>query len=138
MAIRDDVEKSSVRARQLRFHFACYAVVIVSLAVIDLNFSEARWFHWPAMAWGAILCAHFLYCKSLAVNDEWVEERTSRLRINSYDLGHIRSIEDSYNTDLPPEEPAAGSVDPNLGPRMEKNDAGERYHDGGRGDRGAG
>jgi hypothetical protein len=138
MTAQGDVEQRRVRARQLRLHFACYAVVVAGLAVLDLNLSEARWFHWPAMAWGALFCTHFLYCKSLAVNDEWVEERTSRLRINSYDLGHIRNIEDSYNKDLPPEELAAGWVDPNPGLTAEKNDAGERYHDGGRGDRGAG
>ena len=108
MTASDTGEGSRVRARRLlRIHFACFATVVIVLAAIDLGFFETRWFHWPAMVWGALFCVHFLYCKSHAVDDDWVEKRTSRIRINSYDLGHIQSIEDSYKKDSPPDDSGA-------------------------------
>tara|TARA_Y100000588_G_C13976370_1_gene805216 strand:- start:307 stop:642 length:336 start_codon:yes stop_codon:yes gene_type:complete len=88
----------------LRIHVAYYIGIGACLVAIDLTFSETRWFHWPLMIWGGIFCAHLLYCKSLSVDDEWVEKRTNRIRDHSYDLGHIRNIEDSYKEKTPPEE----------------------------------
>ncbi len=89
-------------------HIACFALASIALLATDLIFSETRWFHWPVMVWGTLFCAHALYCKSLSVDDEWVEERTNKIRRNSYDLGHILSIEDSYKKDTPVDEPEAG------------------------------
>ncbi len=82
------------RSRMLRIHFLGFAGVSIVLLSIDLSLFAVRWFHWPVMAWGAVLGTHFLYCKSLAVDDAWVEKRTNKIRDKSYDLGHIRAIED--------------------------------------------
>ena len=90
--------------QNLRIHIAYFIGISVSLLALDLTFSDERWFHWPVMIWGALLCVHLLYCKSQSVDDEWVEKRTKRIRGNSYDLGHIQNIEDGYKEGKPPEE----------------------------------
>ena len=87
-----------------RIHMAYFIGVGASLVAFDFTFSETRWFHWPLMIWGALLCVHLLYCKSVSVDDAWAEKRTNRIKGKSYDLGHIRNIEESYKEDTPPEE----------------------------------
>lgn len=93
------------RSRVLRIHFLAFAGVSIVLVAVDLLFSEARWFYWPVMIWSAVLGVHFLYCKTLSVDDSWAEERTDNIRYKSYDLGHIRDIEDSYKESQSAGEP---------------------------------
>lgn len=130
MSVSEPSTQINRRNRQLRLHFVCFASVVIALAVIDIGFSEARWFHWPAMAWAVVFSIHFLYCKSHSVDDEWAEERASRLRINSYDLGHIREIEDSYKKNMASDQSEAES---NQSPTLEEDHAGEGHHDDKRG-----
>ena len=89
-------EARAQRGRVLWMHFLAFTAVSLVLFVSDLMFSEVRWFYWPVMAWGAILGAHALYCKSLAVDNDWVERRTNRVHDKSYDISHIRDIENSF------------------------------------------
>ena len=84
------------RARALRNHFMGYAGVGILLFAVDLVTSGPVWFYWPVMAWGVVIGAHWLYCKSLAVDDDWADRRAGELRYKSYDLGHIQQIEESY------------------------------------------
>lgn len=100
-------EGAARRARVLRIHFIAYSSVNIVLFATDLLFSEARWFYWPAMAWGAVLGAHWLFCKSLAVDDDWAERRANKIRDKSYDLGHIRDIENTFNESQAAEKSAA-------------------------------
>ena len=84
------------RARALRVHFMGFAGVSVILLAVDLLMPGPAWFYWPVMAWGAVIGAHALYCKSLAVDEDWAERRAGDIRQKSYDIGHILDIEDSY------------------------------------------
>lgn len=96
--------------RYLRLHVVVYLAVVAVSAAVDLTLSDIRWFHWPAMVWGAVLCVHILYCKSLSVDEGWAEARADKLRERSYDLGHIMSIEESYKNSAeataPDDQPA--------------------------------
>lgn len=85
------------RSHALRIHLIAFAGVSLVLFAIDLSFSEVRWFYWPVMVWGTVLGVHALYCKTLSVDDDWVERRTNKIRDKSYDIGHIHDIETSFN-----------------------------------------
>ncbi len=102
MSMSENKRPSRLCGQYRRIHIAYFIGIGASLAALDLTFSETRWFHWPVMIWGAVFCVHLLYCKSISVDDSWVEKRTNRIRDKSYDLGHIRNIEDSYKEDTPP------------------------------------
>lgn len=95
MAAKQSTEKIMQMGRMLRIHLILFAAVGIALFTIDISFFDTRWFHWPVMAWGVIVGVHALYFKCLTVDDEWVSHRTDRIRSKSYDLGHIRDIEDS-------------------------------------------
>jgi uncharacterized membrane protein YdbT with pleckstrin-like domain len=92
------------RARMLRIHLLIFASVSIILCAIDVLLFDTRWFYWPVMVWGALFGAHFLYCKSLAVDDDWAEARAGKIRDKSYDLGHIRDIEVSFKKSQSAEE----------------------------------
>lgn len=93
--------------RCMRLHVYAFVAVAILLGVLDLTLSETRWFHWPVMIWGAFFCVHALYCKSASVDEEWADNRVTQIRLNSYDIGHVQKIEDSYKENLPPEESEA-------------------------------
>ena len=95
------------RARTLRVHFLAFAAVSIVLFTVDLVLFESLWFYWPVMAWGAVFGAHALYCKSLSVDDDWAERRSNMIHDKSYDIGHIRDIEASYEKNRSAEEAAA-------------------------------
>ncbi|MBL4719622.1 MAG: 2TM domain-containing protein [Alphaproteobacteria bacterium] len=82
-----------------RRHRLAYLCVNVALFAIDALLGGAWWFHFIAFIWGLALMIHFMVVKSLNVDDAWVEDRVIKLRISSYDLGHIIQISDNYNKD---------------------------------------
>ncbi len=95
--VNTGVDKGKVhRARTFRIHFLGFAGISILLFMLDLVTLGPLWFYWPVMAWGAVIGAHWLYCKSLAVDDDWADRRVSEVLYKSYDLGHIRQIEESY------------------------------------------
>ena len=54
------------------------------------------WSFWPLAAWGVLLAAHYLGCKSRTVDEAWAEERTAELHSKSYDASHIDRIADDH------------------------------------------
>jgi|GEM_PF-689352 len=92
------------RMRHMYLHLTAYSTAVVALFISDLMTPGPLWFHWPAMVWGVVMGAHFLYCKSLqlAHDEEWADSRVEDIRMKSYDLGHIRAIDlSSKKTDEP-------------------------------------
>jgi hypothetical protein len=83
-------------ARALRVHARLYLAAMAALLLIDLLVSGASWFYWPALVWGTVLGGHYLYVRSTGVDDGWVQRRTDDIRYKSYDLQHIRDIEERY------------------------------------------
>ena len=85
----------------LRRHLIAYGCASVVFFVADYFMAGASWFYWPVMAWGAVVGVHWLYCKSIDVDDDWAERRTINIRLKSYDLGHIAAIDESYRKKHP-------------------------------------
>jgi hypothetical protein len=82
--------------RHYRRHRTVFAVAVPVLTVIML-FAGWSWLFWPIMAWVFVFAVQFLVVKSLAVQDEWVDERTADTVEGAYDLDHIMSIRKRYD-----------------------------------------
>ena len=78
--------------RRLRRHILVYAAVIGALLLIDLLTPGPLWFLWPMFGWGFALAAHWLYVKSVNIDDDWAQRRTEDIRLQAHDLGHIEDI----------------------------------------------
>jgi len=50
------------------------------------------WLFWPAVIWGVALVAHYMYVKSLSVDDDWADEKAADIFANASDRSHIESI----------------------------------------------
>ncbi len=53
----------------LGFHLGLYAAIIFGLFLIDAEYSETRWFFWPALAWLPFLLLHAYISSRLTGND---------------------------------------------------------------------
>ena len=83
--------------RLLRRHMYLFLGINGALWLIDRLTPGTQWFYWPLAIWGVGLAAHYLFVKSMSIDESWAEERTAQLRQKSYDLGHIEAIEKAYN-----------------------------------------
>lgn len=91
-------ERHALITRLYRWHLSGYCVVMGALVVVNIFVGGGWWSFWPMAAWGLLLAFHFFYYKSVTVDDRWVEERTDDLRLRSYDLSHIKDIEDRVDS----------------------------------------
>ncbi|MEQ9641927.1 MAG: 2TM domain-containing protein [Alphaproteobacteria bacterium] len=80
----------------LRRHMLIFFVVAGLLLAFNLVTGIAWWLFWPVAAWSLVLTAHWLYVRTINIDDDWVEERTLDIRSNAYDFGHIGAIEDHH------------------------------------------
>jgi len=83
-------------ARLLRRHLVAYLAVNGILILINLATPGGWWFPWPIFLWGIALAAHWLYVRSVYVDDGWADRRTEDLRLQAYDRGHIEDIAKRY------------------------------------------
>ena len=76
-----------------------YVYVIVNGLLISLNVMIGRpsWSFWPLFCWGIPLACHFLYVRSVNVDQDWVERRAGDLRRKSYDAAHILDIQAGHD-----------------------------------------
>lgn len=51
---------------------------------------------WPLLVWGFALFLHFLYVRSLNVDDDWASNRAADVAQHAYDSGHIEIIRKRY------------------------------------------
>jgi hypothetical protein len=79
-------------ARAFRPHLYLYLLVNAGLTGVNVYMGAPWWAVWPLVLWGMLLMLHFLYYRTVSVDDAWVEERTLDLRSKSYDMGHIDNI----------------------------------------------
>ncbi len=82
--------------RRLRRHILVYAAVNGALFLINLLTPGPLWFLWPMFGWGFALAAHWLYFKSVNIDDDWAQRRTEDIRLQAHDLGHIEDIAKRY------------------------------------------
>ncbi len=97
----DVVSGVGVRARSnaglgFRVHVVAYAIGNGLLFLIDLLTPGSWWFFWPMFGWGIGVAMHWLYVRSVNIDDEWAERRTEDIRQKAYDAGHIEDIEKRY------------------------------------------
>jgi len=92
-------------------HLIAFTTGVIGLGVSDYLTPGPMWFHWPVMVWGAVMGVHFLYCRSLQVaqNEQWADKRATDIRMKSYDLGHIRAIDQSSKKNNGSGSPTGGS-----------------------------
>ncbi len=101
------------RLRRLRRHILVYAAVIGALFLINLLTPGPLWFLWPMFVWGFALAAHWLYVKSVNIDDDWAQRRTEDIRLQAHDLGHIEDIQMRYEKAEARRRSGAAPTDPN-------------------------
>lgn len=89
----DTLDMQSVLIRSLRWHGWVYVILGGVAVCAKFYLGGGWWLFWPLYVWGVVLALHFLLVKSIDVDESWVGERSDDLRFRSYDLGHIRDIE---------------------------------------------
>ncbi len=89
----DDVQQGRVK-RLFRWHRRAFVAVMAALIAANIAIGGGWWSFWPMCAWGLVFSLHFLYYKSVTIDEAWAEERTDDMRLRSYDLSHISDIED--------------------------------------------
>lgn len=62
------------------------------LFLVNLVAIGGIWLSWPAVIWGVALVAHYMYVKSLSVDDGWADEKAADIFANASDRSHIESI----------------------------------------------
>ena len=75
-------------------HLRLYLVAGGGLTLADLFTGAGWWSFTPVFGWGGLLAVHYCYVRAANVDDEWVRERTTDLKVRSYDLGHITDLEE--------------------------------------------
>ena len=91
---KGDLDRQLLIRRLFRWHLLVYASVMGVLIIANFIIGGGWLSFWPICAWGLVLAFHFLYYKSVTIDDAWVQERTDDMRLRSYDLSHIHDIED--------------------------------------------
>jgi hypothetical protein len=88
--------------RYFRLHARVYALGAAVLFLFDLVVSGGWWFFWPVFGWGILVLLHYLYLKSIRVDSDWAEDRTTQIIEKAYDVGHIQDIRQRYEGASPP------------------------------------
>ncbi len=109
----DETAERDRAMRRLRRHILAYAAVNGALFLIDLLTPGSWWFLWPMFGWGVAVAAHWLYVKSVTIDDDWAQRRTEDIRLQAQDLGHIEDIETRYEQAEARRRPGAGPPDKN-------------------------
>ncbi len=99
--------------RRLRRHILVFAAVNGALFLIDLLTPGPLWFLWPMFGWGFALAAHWLYVKSVNIDDDWAQRRTEDIRLQAHDLGHIEDIAKRHEKAEARRRPGAAPPDKN-------------------------
>ena len=112
-AASDETAERDRAVRRLRRHLLAYVAVNAVLFLIDLLTPGSWWFLWPMFGWGVAVAAHWLYVKSVHIDDDWTQQRTEDIRLQAYDLGHIEDIETRHEKTEARRRPGAGPPDKN-------------------------
>jgi hypothetical protein len=134
-AAGDETAERDRAMRRLRRHFLAYVAVNGALFLIDLLTPGSWWFLWPMFAWGVAVAAHWLYVKSVHIDETWAQQRTEDIRLQAHDLGHIEDIQTRYEKAEARRRSGAGPPDKNhfepirehyekLASRLESKDSG--------------
>ncbi len=95
-AARDETAERDGAIRRLRRHVLAYAAVSGVIFLTDLLTPGSWWSVWPIFGWGVAVAAHWMYVKSISIDDDWAERRAEDIRLQAHDQGHIKDIETRY------------------------------------------
>ncbi len=110
-AASDETTERDRAVRRLRRHILAYLAINGALFAIDLLTPGSWWFLWPMFGWGVAVAAHWLYVKSVNIDDVWVQQRTEDIRLQAHDLGHIDDIAQRHEKAKARRRPGAGPPD---------------------------
>ncbi len=110
-AASDETAERDRAFRRLRRHILAYVAVNGALFLIDLLTPGPWWSLWPMFGWGVALAAHWLYVKSVHIDEVWAQQRTEDIRLQAHDLGHIEDIEKRHEMAEARRRPGAGPPD---------------------------
>ena len=85
----------------LRWH----TLGFVLISLLFTSISTPPWLFWLMCGWSVALLVHWLYAKSLAVDEKWAERRAREVQYKSYDFGHIQQIKAAYETNARSDKP---------------------------------
>jgi hypothetical protein len=80
------------RKASLRWHLLGFSLLSTVLLILAVS----SWLLWLVAAWSVLLLVHWLYAKSLAVDESWAKRRAREVEYKSYDFSHIQLIKASY------------------------------------------
>ena len=69
----DDVQQGRVK-RLFRWHRHAFVAVMAALIAANIAIGGGWWSFWPMCAWGLVFSLHFLYYKSVTIDEAWAEE----------------------------------------------------------------
>ena len=95
--------------KRFRIHAFAYGVGALAFLLVALMSGDVSWFFWPAMVWGAVVAFHYMYAKSLVIDNSWADRRAADVVEKAYDLGHIEDIHKRHD-DPPSPGPGKGTV----------------------------
>ncbi len=112
-AASDETAERDRAVRRLRRHILAYAAVGGALFLIDLLTPGPWWFLCPVFGWGVAVAAHWLYVKSVHIDEAWTQQRTEDIRLQAHDLGHIEDIVTRHEKAEARRQPGAEPPDKN-------------------------
>ncbi len=112
-AASDETTERDRAVRRLRRHILAYLAINGALFAIDLLTPGSWWFLWPMFGWGVAVAAHWLYVKSVHIDEGWAQQRTEDIRLQAHDLGHIEDIVERHEKAEARRRPGAGPPDKN-------------------------
>lgn len=84
-----------------RVHAGIFSIVNAAVLLCLIFIPAVRGYWWIIAVWGAVLGCHYVIARTIRIDKDWVDRRTDDLRMNSYDLGHIREIQAGYQDGHP-------------------------------------
>ena len=87
-----DSSRAARVRNSFRRHALLFAGINAALNVANVFIGSGWWAFWPLVLWSIPFAVHYLRYKALTIDEEWVDSRTTELRIKSYDRDHIENI----------------------------------------------
>lgn len=99
------------KRRHLQIHRRAFtgAAVIALVAAVAVDGSGR--FVWPFLIWGFALFLHYMYVRSLDVDEDWASNRAADVSHHAYDSGHIDITRKRYEDDTTDRQ-SGGSAKP--------------------------
>jgi len=82
--------------RYLQLHRRVFTGGAVVVIFVAFAVEDGGRFVWPILVWGFLLFLHFMYVRSLNVDDDWASNRAADVTQHAYDSGHIDIIRKRY------------------------------------------